>query len=95
VSDNHIDLALHALGGALMAAACLVLPPVVLAVLMPLILGWARESEQARSKRKAYEAMTGKTYHPGDIRQWSSHRVNEAAAWPVGALLVAGLYALR
>jgi hypothetical protein len=79
------DWLLHALGGVLIALACLFLPPAALAILVPLGLGWARESEQARGHT---------LYRPGAFWRWSSHRINEALAWPLGALLAVGLYAL-
>lgn len=86
---------LHALGGALMAALELWLTGnAALAVLWPLLVGWTRESEQSRASRKALEEMTEKRVRPGAFWHWSSHRVQEALAWPVGALVAVGVFAL-
>lgn len=97
------DNLLHFFGGGLYAAAILGLgtyfhaPPVysaILAVFDPMLLGFARESEQARTKRRAYEAMTGQRFHPSDIRHWSSHKWGEWLAWVAGALLVLGVFSI-
>lgn len=88
-----LDNLLHALGGLLIAAACLYLPPAVLALLMPLLVGYVRETEQSRRSRMALEAMTAKRVRPGAFWHWSSHRVGEALSWLCGALLAVGGYA--
>ena len=84
--SNAIDWLLHFAGGVAIGAACLYLPPAVLAILMPTLLGWVRESEQARHKPSVYR--------PSNVLAWSPHRVSEWLSWTAGALLALGVYAL-
>jgi hypothetical protein len=65
-----------------------------LAVFSPTLLSYARESEQARAKRKLLNEQTGKRIRPGDVRYWSGHRTAECLAVTAGALLALLVLAL-
>lgn len=83
----------HALGGAAMAAVELwVTGSAVLALFWPTLLGYARESEQARAMRKRLEIRTGRRVRPGAFWHWSKHRVSEWLAWFVGAVCAVAAY---
>jgi len=82
------DWALHFAGGALMATLeAAVGGSAALAVLWPMLLGYARETEQQRAKARA------QLRHPGAISFWSGHRISEWLAWGIGAAFVVGAWA--
>lgn len=83
LDSNRADRWLHVAAGTALAALCLWAPRVVVAILVPLLVGWIRESEQQR----------GKLEHPGAVWRWSSHHVDEALQWGIGAAAVTALYA--
>ncbi len=67
----------HAIGGAMLAALAMTLPPALGAAMLVLGLGIAREWDQ----------------HPGTLPwEWSLHVWREALAWGFGALVAVGLY---
>ena len=93
--SDALELLLHGVVGAAMAALEIALTGnAALAIFWPALLGYARESEQARTKRKAAEAMTGKRIRPGAFWHWSAHRLREWLAWPAGALAMMAGYAV-
>lgn len=94
--SNAIELALHAVGGAAMALVEMaVTGNVWLSFLWPTLLGFTRESEQARVSRGALSAMLGRRIRPSDVRHWSPHRLAEWAAWPIGAGVAVVLWSMR
>ena len=95
MSKNSTDWLLHFVGGGVLAALELaVTGNAWLAVFWPTLISFARESEQARLSRKSLEAMTGRRYHPSDIRQWGNHKISEFLAFTAGALFALGCFAL-
>lgn len=84
LDSNRADRWLHMAAGALLAGLCLWAPPVVVALVVPLLVGWIRETEQQRGGRLA---------HPSMFWRWSSHHVDEWLQWGIGAATVTACYA--
>jgi hypothetical protein len=94
--SDRAELALHALGGAAIAALELwATDSAVMAIWWALLVSYCRESEQARAKRLRDGILTGHRYRPGDPRGFSAHRWRELLAFPAGALVAVAGYALR
>lgn len=95
LDSKRADLAFHLIGGAAIATVELaVTGSAVLALFWSLLVGFVRESEQQRAKRKELEAMLGHRIHPSDLRYWGGHKVAEMMQWLMGALTPVGFYAL-
>ena len=76
------DELLHALGGILVAGGVLALPPLWGALWAASWVGYLREVK---------DAQYAGSPHPWNPLYWSDHRQREAAAWTVGAGLLAAL----
>lgn len=93
--SDRTELALHALGGFVLALLELeAAGSAVMALFWPTLLSWSRESEQAREKRQAHNALTGRRIRPSDVRYWSAHKWREFLAFPLGALVAIGARAM-